>query len=166
MRTKAGFILKVMSAGFFLGMGGCALFSVEAPPEKNANIKFTNPQEPFRKIDESTADSIWQSMKTGNTIAINSSCTKDEGSIKKMEDSILSGVENLKSRKTQKIQIDDVGADRIHAEGTTDGIKVAIDLVEMRKGDCMYDLAYVARLSSFAEEIDLFDQFLKGFHAP
>lgn len=121
---------------------------------------------PFQKIDESTADGVWQSEKTGNTIAINSSCRKAGDTIKSEEDSVLAGIEHIKSRQSQRITLDGSTADRIHAEGTSDGDLVDVDLVIVKKSDCTYDLAYVGRRATFKEELGIFQTFLERFHAP
>ena len=60
----------------------------------------------------------------------------------------------------------DLDADRIHAEGSTDGDLVDVDLVIVKKSDCTYDLAYVGRRATFTEELGIFQTFLERFHAP
>lgn len=148
-------------------LAGCALFSTgEEPAEKSTVFHYEDPAMPFHKIDESTADGVWQSEKTGNTIAVNSSCRKEDDSLKSEENSILAGIEHLKSRTSKKIKFDGETADRIHAEGETDGDLVDVELVIVRKDDCTYDLAYVARHVSFNEELGIFEKFLERFHAP
>src|ERR1041385_1487985 len=104
--------LLILTAAFCLS--SCALFSSdEDTPHKNAEVRFTAPGQPFSKINVTSADEVWQSTRTGNTIAINSVCkASQDRSVKAMEDSILGGVENLKVKTTEHMPMDGVTADR------------------------------------------------------
>jgi len=158
----------LMSMAALSLLGGCALFSGDEDfGHKNSGIRFVEPDSPYKRIDVTSADRVWQSTRTGNTIAVNSVCkTSEDRSLKALEQSILSGVENLKVNSTGNLTVDEAKADRIGAEGKTDGVPIDIDLIEFRKGECTYDLAYVGRKKDFSSEQKIFNRFLEGFHAP
>jgi len=135
MKSKAAAVFKIFFLLTVLAMPvGCALFSSdEEPGRKDDKLKYEDPPMPYRKIDVSNADSVWQSENTGNTIAINSSCKRSDATLKTLEDNILSGVDDLSSRTSHKFQLDGSEADRIHAEGKADGVPVDIELVVVKK---------------------------------
>src|ERR1700722_15139876 len=103
MKKNAAYILRILIfSAFLISSVGCALFSSdEEPAQKNTKLQFEDPDMPYRKIDVSNADSVWQSNDTGNTIAINSSCKKDDANLKTLEDNILAGVDHLKNRTSK-----------------------------------------------------------------
>jgi len=146
----------------------CALFGGgEEDPVKNLNLKMTPPPNPYEEIKVSSADHVWQSLKTGNTIAVNSSCVeRNKEDLHSLEKGIFSGVDNVIVRSETKITVDGAPADRTYAEGKTDNIPISIDLVVIEKNNCTYDLAYVARTATFAAERALFDNFIERFHSP
>lgn len=148
---------------------GCALLigGDEDPGKKNIEIKFKNPQTPFEHISVSSADYVWQSNKTGNTIAVNSLCKKTEDlSLDALKDKILAEIDNLKINKTETIDFDERKAQRINASGLADDTPIKILLIILKKNNCTYDLAYIARANQFEKEKSIFESFLQGFHAP
>ena len=162
---KISFIFLLSIVSFLCS---CALFfGDEDPVKKDTSIHFLPPSEPFKKIDAAGADSVWQSKTTGNTIALNTSCKKnDDRDLKTLEENILLGIENLKIKSEKEIQVDGKPAQRVLAEGSTEGVPVLADLLILKKGDCTYDLDYIARSHLFEEEHKHFDKFITGFHTP
>jgi hypothetical protein len=146
----------------------CALFGGgEEDPVKNFNVKLSAPPSPYEEIKVSSADHVWQSLKTGNTIALNSSCVeKNKEDLHSLEKGIFSGVDNVVIKNETKITVDGAPAVRTYAEGKTDNIPISIDLVVIEKNNCTYDLAYVARTATFAAERTLFNNFIERFHSP
>jgi len=146
----------------------CAIFGGgDEEPVKNLNIKMTPPPNPYEEIKVSSADHVWQSLKTGNTIAYNSSCVeKNKEDLHSLEKGIFSGVQNVVIKNELKITVDGAPAVRTYAEGKTDNIPISIDLVVIEKNNCTYDLAYVARTTTFGAERSIFDNFIERFHSP
>jgi hypothetical protein len=148
--------------------GGCAIFGgSEDEPVKNTSVKVAPPQAPFEEVRVSDADRVWQSRKTGNTIAYNSACLENlKEDLGTLEKRILSGVDNIKILSQIKLTVDGAPAERTRAEGKTDGVPISIDLVTIKKSNCTYDLAYVTRVVTFAVEQNTFQQFVERFHTP
>jgi len=146
----------------------CAIFGGgDEEPVKNLNIKITPPQDPYEEIKVSSADHVWQSLKTGNTIAYNSSCVeKNKEDLHSLEKGIFSGVENVIIKNETKITVDGAPAVRTYAEGKTENIPISIDLIVIEKNNCTYDLAYVARSATFNAERSLFNSFVERFQTP
>jgi hypothetical protein len=158
----------LLMAGSALALQGCALLgSDDDPVQKNTAIKLEVPPTPWREVHISSADRVWQSTETGNTIAINSMCQRySDLSLKKLQENILAGVENLKIRTEAKTMFKGREAERVVVDGTTDGIPIVVDLLILKKNGCTYDLAYIARDKTFDQERKIFEKFLTGFNAP
>ena len=153
----------------FFTINGCALLigSDEDPTKKNTAIQFEAPTAPYSKLNVSSADTVWQSSDTGNTIAINSTCQKkEEKDLNALEKNILLGVDhlNILSEQTQKYNGED--ARRVVAEGKTEGIPIQADILILEKNKCTYDLAYIARKKTYDTEHVVFENFLTKFRAP
>ncbi len=160
---KIGFVPCVLFA-----LTACALFGGgDDEPVKNLNIQITPPGRPYEEIKVTSADHVWQSLKTGNTIAYNSSCVeKNREDLRSLEKGIFSEVENVTIKSESKITVDGAPAVRTYAEGKTDNVPISIDLVVIEKNNCTYDLAYVARTLTFSTERTFFDKFIERFHSP
>lgn len=162
---------QIMNLGFLIlasGTSACALLgSDDDPVRKSGNISLEAPSAPWQEMHISSADRVWQSRKTGNTIALNSMCQKyTDVSLKKLQENILAGVENLKVRSEKTVMFKGREAERIVVDGTTDGIPITIDIFILKKNGCTYDLAYISRDKTFESERPDFDKFLGGFNPP
>jgi hypothetical protein len=143
---------------------GCAiLFGSENDITKSADVHYQSPPEPYTQIAVSSADRVWQSTHTGNTIAFNSGCGGDNVTRKAQD--FLSGVNELKTKNDRTITIDGVQGEHVRAVGQTQGVPIEVVVITYQKGNCIYDLTYVARQSKFEEELPLFDRFAEKFHA-
>jgi len=157
-------VAVAMSALFacsILGSGGDA-------PAKSNSTKYNPPPSPFQETPmHGGADHAWQSERTGNTIAYNSECSKDEDpSLEMLKKKIFSGIDRLKLDPSQSVHIDDREGQRVTGTGFVDGVPVKLSVLTFKKDGCTYDLLYIAREKSFGAELSAFDQFLKGFRAP
>jgi hypothetical protein len=165
---NARFLSKMGFVACFLVFGGCAIFGGgDDEPVKNVKIHFTAPPSPFEEVNVTSADHVWQSKKTGSTIALNSACLeKNREDLPSLEKGILSGVEHLKLVSETKLSVYNAPAERVRAEGRSDGIPISIDLVTVKKTNCTYDLAYVAKTDLFDSEKDYFDKFIEKVQLP
>ena len=153
---------------FFAACLGCAILgSGEDPVKKNPDIKFDSPNKPYEKSHISSADHVWQSGLTGNTIAINSTCQQyNDLTLKNRQQNILAGIDNLKVQTDDTVTFDGREAQRIVSLGTADGVPISVDLIILKKNNCTFDIAYIARTKTYKEEHLTFEKFLTGFHVP
>jgi hypothetical protein len=165
-KLKAALIIFLLLSAFALS--SCSLLSSDNDsPRKNANVKYDFPPSPFVQLDTTDADAAWQSKTTGNTIALNSTCSKDtDRDLKDLEKSILNGVDNRSIESEKSVKLDGVDARRVLVSGSTEGISIRTDIVTLKKGDCTYDLSYIGRKKNFEEDHGAFEKFIKKFHAP
>lgn len=134
---------------------------------KNKEVKYTPPQSPYRQVLISSADAVWQSGKTGSTIAINSLCNKyQDVSLDNLKKNILAGIENLKIEKTEKVTHSGREAERIIVKGTTDGVPISVSMLIFKKNGCTFDVAYISRTEVFSTELLLFEKFLTTVSVP
>jgi hypothetical protein len=137
------------------------------PATKAKDFSFKEPGGAFRKLVGSTADHAWQSSKTNNTIAVNSTCQKYSNvSLADLTKNILAGIENLKVEDTTTTQFDGREGQHTHASGATDGVPIRIDLLTYKKNNCAYDITLIGLKKGFDDDHELFEEFLRGFHAP
>lgn len=146
----------------FFVIQGCALLgSDDDTPTKSKSIRFQAPESPFQKLSVSSADAVWQSSKTGNTISMNSTCQKYENlPLDTLRENILAGIEDLKIQQKQEIQFNQRKAQRVSASGSMDGVPVSIDLLVMNKDSCTYDFTFIGRKKSQEKEAQIFEKFL------
>jgi hypothetical protein len=149
--------------------GGCALFGGGGDDvvTRSTEMKAAAPPHPFKKIHVSSADRVWQSANTGNTIALNSMCQKyTDVSLPVLQNNMLEGVDDVKVVSSQTLTFQGRDAQRVKVRGKTDGVIVMVDLLTFKKNNCNYDLAYITRETEFEKEKLIFETFLKGFHVP
>ena len=148
---------------------GCALLGGgdEEIGTKNTEVKYIHPAAPFEEVSVTSADKVWQSKKTGNTIALNSLCKKYEPmTLDNLKKNMLSGFDDLKIEKTENVTLSDREAQRILASGKAEGVPITVNILILKKNNCTYDIAYIARTAHFEKEKPQFEKFIQGFQAP
>ncbi len=154
-------LLAIQSACAIIGGGD------DDPGAKAKVIEHRPPATPFEKVSVSSADEVWQSRQTGSTIAVNSLCKKyQDVSLKRLRENILAGIEDVQVEKTENGSFDGRDSERVTVNGKTDGIPVKVNILIYKKNNCTYDLAFIARKEHFDKEVNIFEDFLKGFHVP
>ncbi|MBK9292853.1 MAG: hypothetical protein IPM57_00145 [Oligoflexia bacterium] len=147
----------------------CSIFGGgdEEVGTKNRDIKYAQPKAPYKQLLLSSADAVWQSQKTGSTIAINSLCNKEhKSSLNSLKKNILSGIDDLKIESSKRITYNQSEAEKIIAHGTTEKVPIKVSVLIFKKRDCTFDIAYISRASLFSKEISVFETFLEGLVVP
>lgn len=138
-----------------------------AAPRHAENLKFSEPVSPFQKQSDSAADFVWQSQKTGNTIAVISECkTTMETPLEALETDTINAMTDPQIVSTSHLTYNDREAIQTTATGLMDGIAIQMKVVTFKKNACNFILTYVGRASMVAREQSTFENFLKGFKAP
>lgn len=113
-------------------------------------------------------DFAFENIDTGAVITINSSCrnTQNEG-LEKLSKDLFVGVPGNEKRQTKEILIDNTHAmESLVETKPADSYPVKIRAVVLRKSGCTYDLMYIVQSRSFEENLNDFEKFMRGFHAP
>jgi len=138
-----------------------------ATPKRAEDLKFSVPVSPFKKQSDSSADFVWQSQKTGNTIAVISECkTSIETPLESLETDTINAMTDPTIVNTSNFTYNERAAIQTTATGLMDGVAIKMKVVTFKKDACNFILTYVGRSSTFAREENIFTDFLKGFKAP
>lgn len=145
-------------------LGGCVSVSITPTPvTKSKNFTFEEPESPYKKLEGESFDHSWQSLETGNTIAILSECGVGGdlplGTIESEALSALS-IKNIVDNKTMTFAQRE--ARRTRAQGQLDGVNVEIEILTVKKNSCSFVMTYVARPKSFSQELKFFEKFLQS----
>jgi hypothetical protein len=73
------------------------------------------------------------------------------------------GVEHKHELEREVFTLDGRAAMRVRLTGALDGVAVGLDLVVLKKDDCVYDLELVAGERAFPESDQDFWRFVQGF---
>jgi hypothetical protein len=146
----------------------CVSVNVKPATPKHADhLAYTAPPAPFAEQDSNgSADKVWQSQKTGNTIAVLSECKTEDTRLEYLEKDTINAMTDPKVEATSRFTYNEREAIQTTATGLMDGIGIEMKVVTFKKNGCDFVLTYVGRSTSFARELDAFDDFLKGFKAP
>jgi hypothetical protein len=101
---------------------------------------------------------------SGGSILVNSTCEgiKDVPSEVLVNQSLF-GVEQKHELEREVFTLDGRAATRVRLTGALDGVAVHLDLVVLKKDDCVYDLELVAGGSAFPDSDQDFWRFVQGF---
>jgi len=113
-----------------------------------------------------SSDVAYENPSTGSIISLNSICRGNEkSSLKELSRALMMGLKKQSSIETREYSISGISAleSTVDAE-TIDHKTVRIRTVVMRKDRCTYDVMYVSPRENFHRELNVFNDFLKGFH--
>lgn len=110
------------------------------------------------------SDVAFQSRKTASIISLNSSCRTgreaDERDLRSVTNLLFLGMTDVSMRNERNVSIQDLPALETTVQGKMNGTDMMLRAVVLRKGDCLYDLMYLARPSFFPVHEADFSQFV------
>ena len=102
--------------------------------------------------------------RAGGTIVADASCGEgDDVPLDVLTNHLLFGVEDRHELPRIAFQLDGRGALRTRLDGTLDGVRVAFDLVVLKKDGCIFDLYLIAPPDRLLAREPDFDRFVAGF---
>jgi hypothetical protein len=102
----------------------------------------------------------------GGTIAAHGSCGDgDDVSLQVLTNHLLFGIEDRHEQSRVPLVVDGRAALRTRLDGTLDGVRVAMDLVVIKKNGCTYDLLLIAPPAQWARRQPAFERFIAGFRS-
>ncbi len=111
-------------------------------------------------------DVAYQSTFTGSTISMNSACrstTATSGeTLERLMRVLLLGVNDVSARNDRTLDLDGTPALERVVMGQLAGQPVKIQAIVTRKGECIYDLMYIARPDRFEERQADFARFFSS----
>lgn len=108
-------------------------------------------------------DAAWQSPKTSAVISINSVCRhgfdEDEGNPQKVTELILSQWDNLKVESKRNITVAGYEALETTAKGKYMGRMRKFQTTIVKTPSCIFDLVFLSPVSTFTQELSVFQKF-------
>ncbi len=109
-------------------------------------------------------DLAWTSAATGHTLALNSTCEgHDDPPLDVLTRHLLFGFTDDVTVASGKLVMDGRDALRTRFTAKLDGVPVELDLVVLKKDDCVYDFSLVAPVGRGDEKRADFQKVLEGF---
>lgn len=100
----------------------------------------------------------------GGTIVVNGQCpAQDDAPLDVLTNHLLFGVTERQEQARTTIALDGREALRTQLEGAMDGVRVALDLVVLKKDRCLYDLQLIVGPAQRAARQPDFSAFVAGF---
>ncbi len=100
----------------------------------------------------------------GGTIAVDTTCEDaDDVPLDVSTNHLLIGIEERREHGRARLTVDGRRALRTRVDGVLDGVRVAMDLVVVKKDGCTWDLVLVAAPEVFERRRPEFDRFLAAF---
>ncbi len=88
------------------------------------------------------ADFVFENKKSGATLSVSSICERyEEASLASLAGSALSPLGFFKEKERKVLFVDGREALEVYVESKLDGVAVEVDLVVMRKNDCLFDFS-------------------------
>jgi hypothetical protein len=151
---------------FLLFLSSCSLFfgGKDAPKSaKNSHytINFLSQDWEVRKDDRS--DYVWENKKNGRILLSNSFCNEfQEQGLDELAKKTVRTMSKFDSQKGAFTTFHDREAYRLEGNGTVDGVKVGLSLLNTRRNNCYFDFVSIAPLSNPESNDPEFDQFLRA----
>jgi hypothetical protein len=142
------------------------------PPSKNDPDWTPIVDAPKAEADDDGADPdhsefAWQSKKTAATISLNSACRerfkKDETDLQEFTGQLLLGISDIRDRTERAITVSSLPAIETTLTGRVEERLTRIQVVVVKKSNCVYDLMYVSRPKHFESSLPAFTQFISTF---
>ncbi|NRD49855.1 hypothetical protein [Corallococcus exiguus] len=103
---------------------------------------------------------------TGRVIATNSTCRDhDDPSLQVLTKHLLMGFTERQDLGQRTFTLDDREALRSRYVAKLDGVPVSLELVVVKKDNCVFDFSYVAPVGTADARMADFESLFRGFHA-
>jgi len=113
---------------------------------------------------------VWQHPKSQSLISYLSSCSSSIPltSLRDFQQDLLSGLQSFSLLKERKVMYQGEKAHRINLKTSKPQAKrKQMTILLFKKEGCFYVLSFLAHSSSaLSKDIEIFDQFIKGFKFP
>lgn len=184
-----GMLFRIaVGLGMMLNVSGCSIlignikpstekssaYTFQPPPQADSDWIAVDAKAPLKgdekagdKLEEAS-DLVFQSKSTANIISLNSTCRdRDDVQINDLRaytQLLLMGVQNMTDRVEKPLTIDKVEALETSVKGTLQNQAMEFQTVVTRRGNCVYDLMYIAQARHFAAKQASFAEFVKSLH--
>ena len=175
-RSSSWILPFVLAAGFLASGCGVLIGNVKPVEDKSNAYRVADLQvlkADWRKLEsslkeagaaEDVSDVAFQSKTTSSIISLNSACRPggDQRSLKEISRLLFLGLSQSSAPEEQTLEVERVPALQTTVEGRLNNEPVRLRTVVLRKGECVYDLMYVARPEQFDKQLGDFTHFVSS----
>ena len=152
--------------GLLAGLAACAgTGSLRGSDYQRGAVHYrvgTLPAE-WRRIHVRGADLVFRHQQ-GGTLMVSAQCPSSEDApLEVLVNHLLFDIEHQKEHSRALLTVDGRAALRIQLDGELDGVRIALDLVVLKKDGCAYDLQLATSPQKLAARQPDFEAFLRGF---
>ncbi|MCP3099161.1 hypothetical protein LZ198_09800 [Myxococcus sp. K15C18031901] len=149
-------------------LGGCRRVSFEDSVLSKHDVRYRVGELPrsWRRVWLDGNDLAFSEEGTGRALSVNATCKgHDDPSLQVLTRHLLTGFTEREDLGQWLIAMDGREALRSRYRVKMDGVPVELELVVLKKDNCVFDFSYVAPPGTAAERMPDFDALLAGFHA-
>ncbi|MCE9668747.1 hypothetical protein LY474_13060 [Myxococcus stipitatus] len=149
-------------------LGGCRRVSFEDSVLSKPDVRYRVGELPrhWRRVYLEGNDLAFSEEGTGRAFSVNATCKgHDDPSLQVLTRHLLTGFTEREDLGQRLVPMDGREALRSRYRVKMDGVPVELELVVLKKDNCVFDFSYVAPPGMAAERMPDFDALLAGFHA-
>jgi len=149
-------------------LGGCRRVSFEDSVLSKPDVRYRVGELPrhWRRVYLEGNDLAFSEEGTGRAFSVNATCKgHDDPSLQVLTRHLLTGFTEREDLGQRLVPMDGREALRSRYRAKMDGVPVELELVVLKKDNCVFDFSYVAPPGMAAERMPDFDALLAGFHA-
>jgi hypothetical protein len=124
-------------------------------------VHFNSPE--WSPNKDNRSDYIWENKKDGRILLSNSFCDEfQEQPLNVLAEKTFRAVNEYKTDIEKFTTFHDREAYRMEGNGTVDGVKVSLRLLNTRRNNCYFDFVAITPLESVKSRDEDFENFLKS----
>jgi hypothetical protein len=166
----------LVAAALALFASGCAIVGNVTPvDEKSETYQVVDlskgssewsklPPQAGASSDTSSSDVAYQSQKTASIVSLNSACRPtfetEHRDLKTFTNLLFLGISDITQRDEREFKLQGLPALETTLKGRLNNEEMMLRTVVLRRGECVYDLMFVARPEHFAENETDFAHFV------
>ncbi len=132
--------------------------------DETKSFRVRLPRNGWQIMEAPGTDLAMQDTRSQAQIAVSASCpAREAGPLPALTRHLFFGVRELKRVRQEPIQLDGVAGLDTEITGELGGVPVQVRSVVIRRGECLYDLLFVASPETFTDQSVDFDAFLQGW---
>jgi hypothetical protein len=112
------------------------------------------------------SDMAFRSTETEAVIALNTACrpsyARKEKDLRLFTNQLLMGIDRVRSRNEENVQIATKPALQTTLEGSLNGRNIKMKVVVLKSSDCLYDLMYLSEPTQFPKQEEEFNHFVSS----
>ncbi len=157
---------------FIIFFSSCISFNLDSLKDKKAKgIVFQPPPEPYQKVEKEEMDMAWENPENNSTLSFFSNCSRVTRFVplKQFQKELLDGLKTFQVRSQKETEHQDQKAVYLLLSESGSGSQImSMEIFLFKKEKCFYVLSFLKPLLKEynIDQVSVFENFVKGFHAP